>query len=270
MCKKMMSESNTFDEFIGTHATSLKWMIESGIDINENLEDELLGLSVDGDLVSSWSFVSLHTPPSKKEHVERDDIHSNGTDYHNSTLERKIFDICKIMLQSSPAAASCVMAQIRYTTVHSAIFHGRCCDTIQLLLNVDEVHRKRNYDHELYVNNNNNNTNNKGNNTKMNTEKIMTWVLPATMQANKFGELPLHFAAMRGECTCSIALLSQAAPWVVLRCDVKLGSHQFIGCGFISWIAWLNDLEKEASMKVLILMVIIWKMAMQQMVMVIS
>jgi ankyrin repeat protein len=106
------------------------------------------------------------------------------------------------------------MVQNGYTAVHSAVFHGRCCDTIRLLLNVDEVHRKRNYDRELYVSNNNND-NNKGNNTKMNTEKIMTQVLPATMQANKFGELPLHFAAMRGECTRSIALLSQAAPWEV-------------------------------------------------------
>jgi hypothetical protein len=52
---------------------------------------------------------------------------------------------------------------------------------------VDEVHHKRNYDHELYVNDNNNNSNNKGNDTKINTEKIMTWVLPATMQANEFG-----------------------------------------------------------------------------------
>jgi SpoVK/Ycf46/Vps4 family AAA+-type ATPase len=72
--QKMMSESNTVDEFIGTHAASLKRMIESGIDINEDLEDELLGLTVDGDSVSSGSFVSLRTPSSKKEHVERDEI----------------------------------------------------------------------------------------------------------------------------------------------------------------------------------------------------
>jgi hypothetical protein len=55
---------------------------------------------------------------------------SNGIYYYYSALERKIFDICKIMLQPSTVAASSVMVQNGYTAVHSAIFHGRCCDTI--------------------------------------------------------------------------------------------------------------------------------------------
>ena len=121
----------------------------------------------------------------------------NGIDYYNSTLERNIFEICKIMLQYSPAAASHVM--VGYTSVHSAVFHGRCCDTIRLLLNADAVNRYR---------------------TFSTTNDIM---LPAAMQANKLGELPLHFAAMRGECTRTIALISQAAPWATLRRDFKIG-----------------------------------------------
>ncbi len=121
----------------------------------------------------------------------------HGIDYFNSTIERNIFDICKIMLQYSPASASLVM--VGYTAVHSAVFHGRCCDTIRLLLNADEVNR-----HRIYSS----------------AKKI---TLPAAMQANKFGELPLHFAAMRGECTRSISLLSKAAPWAALRRDMKVG-----------------------------------------------
>ena len=131
----------------------------------------------------------------------------DGIDYYNATLERKIFDICKIMLQSSPHAASRVMLQNGYTAVHSAVFHGRCSDIIRLLLNADEVNRKWNFNILKQ--------NGGGDFVKME--------IPATMQANKFGELPLHIATMRGECTRSIALLSQNAPWSVLRRDVKLG-----------------------------------------------
>jgi len=132
-----------------------------------------------------------------------------GIDYYNATLvvERKIFDLCKVMLQSYPAAASRVMAQSGYTAVHSAVFHGRCSDTIRLLLNADETNRKR-----IACNSDTNGS-----------DSYKMKVLPAAMQANKFGELPLHFATMRGECTRSIALLSQASPWAVLRRDVKIG-----------------------------------------------
>jgi len=47
--------------------------------------------------------------------------------------------------------------------------------------------------------------------------------VPAAIRANSLGELPLHFAAMRGECTRSLALLSQAAPSAVLKRDLRLG-----------------------------------------------
>mmetsp|Transcript_13607 Transcript_13607/g.20656 ORF Transcript_13607/g.20656 Transcript_13607/m.20656 type:complete len:1233 (+) Transcript_13607:216-3914(+) len=163
-----------------------------------------------------------------------------GIDFYNSTLERKIFDICKIMLQSSPAAASRVMVQNGYTAVHSAVFHGRCCDTIRLLLTADEVNRQRIIGGTITSTTTATHTNTSTNtNTSIAAKAAATTttttstsrdigndadpILPATMQANKFGELPLHFAAMRGECTRSIALLSKAAPWAVLRRDVKLG-----------------------------------------------
>ena len=119
----------------------------------------------------------------------------------NAELERRIFDITKIMLTSYPAAASLVSVRSGYTAVHSAVFHGRCSDTIRLVLNADWIHRK-----EL---------------VKINGDACSP--ISAAMRPNSMGELPLHFASMRGECTRSVALLSQAAPWAVLERDQRFG-----------------------------------------------
>lgn len=54
---KILSEYNTIDNFIGNHAKSLKQMIESGAEINEEFENTLLGINSDS--ISTGSFVSL-------------------------------------------------------------------------------------------------------------------------------------------------------------------------------------------------------------------
>jgi DNA polymerase III delta prime subunit len=62
----VMSNYRTVDEFIGNHAKSLKRMIVSGADVNEDFENELLGLTSSGDSMSSSSFVSLAKPGLKR------------------------------------------------------------------------------------------------------------------------------------------------------------------------------------------------------------
>jgi len=64
--QKLMGEYRTVDEFIGTHAQTLKRMIDARAEVNGDLENELLGLSVssDGDIVSPGSFISISPPSS--------------------------------------------------------------------------------------------------------------------------------------------------------------------------------------------------------------
>merc|ERR1712038_248691 len=53
----------TVDSFIGSHAKTLNQMIDSGAEIDEDLENELLGFSVSSDDSSpSSSFISLRKP----------------------------------------------------------------------------------------------------------------------------------------------------------------------------------------------------------------
>lgn len=131
----------------------------------------------------------------------------------NAQLEESIFQACKIMLKENPSAASVVASKSGYTPVHSAVYHGRCCDTIRLLLQADCKHLNLILNEEKQTkpieNGNVDGSNNKN--------------IAATMRTNRFGETPLHFAAMRGECTKTIKLLSQAAPWATLKRDEKYG-----------------------------------------------
>ncbi len=63
--QKVMSDHRTVGEFIGNHAKFLKRMIESGVDVDEDFENELLGITI-GDSMSSGSFVSLIKPSMKR------------------------------------------------------------------------------------------------------------------------------------------------------------------------------------------------------------
>jgi len=60
--QKLMSDYKTVDEFIGQHAKVLKQMIDSGAEVNEKLEDNLLGFSCSGSL--STAFVTINKGPS--------------------------------------------------------------------------------------------------------------------------------------------------------------------------------------------------------------
>jgi len=75
-----IERQKTVDDFIGRHSKTLKQMLESGTDISEDFEDELLGLSPSAHSMSS-SFISLKkssvSPSSasfKKEYDEVSDF----------------------------------------------------------------------------------------------------------------------------------------------------------------------------------------------------
>lgn len=138
-----------------------------------------------------------------------EDASPNSELNYNSEFEWRIFELCKIMLDKNPYAASFAASKSKHTAVHSAVFHGRCCDTIRLLLKADSLHREQ-MEANMEIDN-----------AKEN--QLHDIPPPAAMRPNRFGETPLHFAAMRGECTRTIKLLSQEAPWAALKRDIKYG-----------------------------------------------
>lgn len=107
-------------------------------------------------------------------------------------IERHIYDMVNCMLQHFPEAASRVFNGYRgqYTALHSAVFHGRCSDTIELLLNAE-------------------------NQSPSNVSQ------KACLLGNTQGELPLHFCAMRGEPPRTVALLAKAAPEAISKRDAS-------------------------------------------------
>ena len=130
-------------------------------------------------------------------------------------VERCIHEMVECMLEHYPQAASQVLSGARghYTALHSAVFHGRCSDTIRLLLKAEQ----------------------QGCATSQ-----------AALLANTQGELPLHFAAMRGEPPRSIALLANAAPMAVLTRDVSgLTPFHWLWIRFVSALLALDNERGE-------------------------
>ena len=117
-------------------------------------------------------------------------LQSDGTT--TTRIERHIYDMVNCMLQHYPAAASRVFNGYRgqYTALHSAVFHGRCSDTIELLLNAEKE-------------------------SPSNTSRKVC------LLGNTQGELPLHFCAMRGEPPRTVALLAKAAPEAISKRDAS-------------------------------------------------
>jgi hypothetical protein len=120
----------------------------------------------------------------------------------SARIERHIFDMVNCMLQYYPQAASRVFRGYRghYTALHSAVFHGRCPDTIELLLDA---------------------------------ERRAPSPQKACLLGNTQGELPLHFCAMRGEPPRTVALVR--ARTIVLRClllvvllPIATSTHWFV------------------------------------------
>mmetsp|Transcript_14792 Transcript_14792/g.34228 ORF Transcript_14792/g.34228 Transcript_14792/m.34228 type:complete len:706 (+) Transcript_14792:72-2189(+) len=128
-------------------------------------------------------------------------------------MERHIYNMVRCMLQHYPKAASTVFNGYRghYTTLHSAVFHGRCPDTIELLLNAEKESPS--------------NVNQK-----------------ACLLGNTQGELPLHFCAMRGEPPRTVALLAKAAPEAISQRDASgLTPIHWLWIRFVSTLLAVED-----------------------------
>lgn len=126
-------------------------------------------------------------------------------------IERNILEMVNCMLTHYPRAASCVFNGYRgkYTALHSAVFHGRCPDTIRLLLEAEER-------------------------------------CPSSQKAgllvNTQGELPLHFCAMRGEPPRTVALLASAAPEAVSKRDASgLTPVHWLWIRYVSALLAIDD-----------------------------
>jgi hypothetical protein len=199
---------------------------------NTDTDIDVMGMDNGMDIIEVGTGIIRPNPNNADADTDAD----IASDYnYNTELELRIFEVCKIMLEQNPYAASFVASKSKHTAVHSAVYHGRCCDTIRLLLKADLTYRKqqkerilqririrkRKIDSEVTLTNN---TPCATTAAKCSIHEEADAVPPsAAMRGNRFGETPLHFAAMRGECTKTIELLSQEAPWAVLKRDVKFG-----------------------------------------------
>ncbi|CAJ1966742.1 unnamed protein product [Cylindrotheca closterium] len=131
-------------------------------------------------------------------------------------IERDIHDMVRCMLQHYPSAASCVFSGYRgkYTALHSAVFHGRCPDTIRLLIEAE----KR---------------------CPTSSEE------KPGLLANTQGELPLHFCSMRGEPPRTVALLAAGAPEAVSKRDASgLTPMHWLWIRFVSTLLAIDDAER--------------------------
>ena len=126
-------------------------------------------------------------------------------------IERNINEMVNCMLRYYPIAASCVFSGHRgkYTALHSAVFHGRCAETIGLLIEAERRSPPKDR---------------------------------ASLLANTQGELPLHFCAMRGEPPRSVALVASAAPEAVSMRDASgLTPLHWLWIRFVSNLLALED-----------------------------
>jgi len=126
---------------------------------------------------------------------------------YQTALEYRIFCLVRIMLDAFPRAACLLISD--YTPLHSAVFHGRCPDTISLLLDAEA----------RFLKTNGATSNQKDTSTRL--EPCPTLEGPAMLSCNARGELPLHFACMRNECARSIRLLAESDPRSVLVRDAS-------------------------------------------------
>jgi len=126
---------------------------------------------------------------------------------YQTALEYRIFCLVRIMLDAFPRAACLLISD--YTPLHSAVFHGRCPDTIRLLLDAEA----------RFLKTNGATSNQKDTSTRL--EPCPTLEGPAMLSCNARGELPLHFASMRNECARTIRLLAESDPRSVLVRDAS-------------------------------------------------
>lgn len=139
--------------------------------------------------------------------------------YPEGIIERRIREAVACMLQHCPEAARKTLEGARgsYAALHSAVFHGRCSDTIRLLLDAEQE--------------------------ACNTSR-------ASLIPNAQGELPLHFAAMRGEPPRSTALLANANPEAVLTRDqTGLTPFHWMWIRFVSTFLALENERGETTVE---------------------
>lgn len=150
-------------------------------------------------------------------------LYAVGTDVaEHSRVERRIHQMVACMLSYHPAAAAQVLkgARGQYTALHSAVFHGRCPDTIQLLLQAEQ------------------------------SQSSLSKQPQAALLANTQGELPLHFCAMRGESPRSLCLLAHAAPKAVVTRDASgLTPLHWLWVRFVSTLLVLGKERGETTLE---------------------
>lgn len=143
-------------------------------------------------------------------------------------VEAQIHDMVACMLRYCPAAASRVFTGYRgqYTALHSAVFHGRYTTTIDLLLRTE---RQRQVSSAAAVQPDRSSQ--------------------AALLANTQGEMPLHFSAMRGERSRTVALIAQAAPEAICARDASgLTPFHWLWIRFVcNMLALDRDGRGEAS-----------------------
>jgi hypothetical protein len=99
----------------------------------------------------------------------------------------------------------------QYSALHSAVFHGRFTNTIELILRAEAETR-----------------------VSPNAPKVC-------LLQNTQGEIPLHFCAMRGEGPRSVALIVNAAPQAVLKRDTSgLTPFHWLWIRFVSTLLTLE------------------------------
>lgn len=129
---------------------------------------------------------------------------------YQTALEYRIFCLVRIMLESYPRAACLMISD--YSPLHSAVFHGRCPDTIRLLLDAEAKFRSNDqkpHPAPLVPR------------TSSTPKPCPTFSSPAMLCTNTRGELPIHFACMRNECARTIRLLAEADPRAALVRDAS-------------------------------------------------
>lgn len=138
-------------------------------------------------------------------------------------IERHIYDMVNCMIQHYPEAACRVFNGHRgqYTALHSAVFHGRCSNTIELLLNAEKKSTQS---------------------TAAAKNQVVLQQQNACLLGNTQGELPLHFCAMRGEPPRTVALLAKMGPEAILKRDTSgLTPVHWLWIRFISTLLTIED-----------------------------
>jgi len=169
--------------------------------------------------------------PQTQQAADNNNINNNGAAEaggENATapvvrIERHIYDMVNCMLQHYPDAAGRVFNGYRgqYTALHSAVFHGRCSSTIELILNAERR-----------------STQLLRNNIKSQQQQQQK----ACLLGNTQGELPLHFCTMRGEPPWTVALLAKAAPEAILQRDTSgLTPVHWLWIRFVSTLLAIED-----------------------------